>query len=176
MTARARHGLPPRAVRRRTPKPWHGQPRSGLATAKREARAEAERQTEKVERFDYGRTMQVAHQEWRANNVSATLALLDSTRPDLRGWEWRYVDRLCHSELLTLKGHTGHVEFGVVQPRRVADRDRGLRSESAEGSGTRGRGAEILTLEGATVQPWINGSGRTLQRPGQFSRDWFADQ
>jgi len=52
------------------------------------ARAEAERQREKFERFEYGRTIQVAHQEWRQGNAGATVALLDSTRADLRGWEW----------------------------------------------------------------------------------------
>ena len=90
-----------------------GGPRKGRRPTARDgprgekaARAEAERQREKFERFEYGRTMQVAHQEWRENNVAATLALLDSTRADLRGWEWRYVHRLCHSDLLTLKGHT----------------------------------------------------------------------
>ena len=59
---------------------------------------------EKLAGVEYGRTMEVAHQEWRENNVAATLALLESTRPELRGWEWRYLHRLCHSDLLTLKG------------------------------------------------------------------------
>ena len=81
-----------------------------------DAQAEAERQREKFERFDYGRTIQVAHQEWRENNVPATLALLESTRADLRGWEWRYVHRLCHSDLLTLKGHTGGVDSASFSP------------------------------------------------------------
>ena len=94
--------------------------RDGEAKAKREA----EDAREKLAAVEYGRTMQVAHQEWRDNNVPATLALLDSTRPDLRGWEWRYVHRLCHSDLLTLKGHTACRLVGVVQPGRVADRDR----------------------------------------------------
>ena len=80
------------------------------------ARAEAEREREKFEHFEYGRTMQVAHQEWRENNVSATLALLDRTRADLRGWEWRYLHRLCHSDLLTLKGHTGDVYSASFSP------------------------------------------------------------
>ena len=84
--------------------------------AEKNARAEAERQREKFERFDYGRTIQVAHQEWRDNNVPATLALLDSTRADLRGWEWRYVHRLCHSDLLTLKGHTDCVLSASFSP------------------------------------------------------------
>jgi WD40 repeat protein/tRNA A-37 threonylcarbamoyl transferase component Bud32 len=68
------------------------------------ARAEAERGREKFERFEYGRSMQVAYQEWRENKVGATLALLDRSRPDFRGWEWRYLHRLCHSNLLTHQG------------------------------------------------------------------------
>jgi len=43
------------------------------------------------------------------NNLAATLALLGSTGADFRGWEWDYVHRLCHSDLLTLKGHTDFV-------------------------------------------------------------------
>ncbi len=71
------------------------------------ARQQVEREREKLTRFEYGRTIQVAQQEWRDNNLTATLALLAGTRPDLRGWEWRYVNKLCHQEILTLKGHAG---------------------------------------------------------------------
>jgi WD40 repeat protein/serine/threonine protein kinase len=80
--------------------------RAGEANAKREA----EDAREKLAAAEYGRTMQVAHQEWRDNNVRACLALLDGTRADLRGWEWRYVHRLCHSEILTLNA----LAFGSV--------------------------------------------------------------
>jgi WD40 repeat protein len=56
--------------------------------------------------------------------------LLDSTRPGFRGWEWRYV-HLCHSDLLTLQGHTSGVESAVFNPdgSRVltASRDRTAR-------------------------------------------------
>ena len=95
----------------------HARKNEALArgTAER-AQAEAERQQEKFERSEYGRTMQVAHQEWRDNNVAAAVSLLDSTRADLRGWEWRYVHRLCHSDLLTLKGHTGSVTSAAFSP------------------------------------------------------------
>jgi WD40 repeat protein len=60
-----------------------------------ETRGEAERQREKFERFDYGRTIQVAHlacQRDRGGGYS--LQLLSSTRVDLRGWEWHYVKSL----------------------------------------------------------------------------------
>jgi WD40 repeat protein/tRNA A-37 threonylcarbamoyl transferase component Bud32 len=66
--------------------------------AEKEARGEAERRREMFERFDYGRTIQVAHQEWREANVVAALALLDGTRAELRGWEWRFLNRLCRSD------------------------------------------------------------------------------
>jgi dipeptidyl aminopeptidase/acylaminoacyl peptidase len=70
------------------------------------ARADVEIAREKLARAEYGLTMQVAHQEWRDNNPTASLALLNSTRADLRGWEWNRVQSLWHSEVLELKGHT----------------------------------------------------------------------
>src|SRR5262249_13466468 len=84
--------------------------RAGQAEEMAESARDGEREArEKLARVEYGRTMQVAYQEWRDNNVGASVALLDTTRPELRGWEWHYVHRLCHSDLLTLKGHTGFV-------------------------------------------------------------------
>src|SRR5262249_58849012 len=62
------------------------------------------------------RTMQVAYQEWLDNNVPATLALLAGTRPELRGWEWRYVHRLCHSYLRSLTGHTNILRSASFSP------------------------------------------------------------
>jgi hypothetical protein len=78
----------------------------GAAVTARDGERKAREQLAAVE---YGRTIQMAHQHWRENDVPAALALLDSTRADLRGWEWRYVHRLCHSDLLTLEGHTDRV-------------------------------------------------------------------
>jgi len=116
--------------------------------AEKEARAEAERQREKFERFDYGRTIQVAHQEWRENNVPATLTLLDSTRPDLRGWEWRYVHRLCHADLLTLKGHTSMVSSASFSPdgTRIVTTSADQMAKVWDAKS----GAEALTLKGHT--------------------------
>jgi eukaryotic-like serine/threonine-protein kinase len=79
-------------------------------------RGEAERQREVLERFDYGRQIQAALEKSRENDVRAALALLESTRTDLRSWEWRYVNRLCHPELLTLRGHTAPVHAASFSP------------------------------------------------------------
>ncbi|HJZ57171.1 MAG TPA: hypothetical protein VKE74_19535, partial [Gemmataceae bacterium] len=112
------------------------------------ARADVEREREKLAVFEYGRTMQLAHQEWRDGNVAATLALLDGTREDLRGWEWHYVHRLCHSELLALKGHTKQVWSAAFSPdgTRIvtASHDHTARVWDAK------TGAELLALTGHT--------------------------
>ena len=72
------------------------------------ARDDLAKEREKLARIEYGRTMQLAHQEWRDNNLEAARGMLAGTRRDLRGWEWQYVHRLCHADLLTLK-HVGPV-------------------------------------------------------------------
>ena len=77
---------------------------------------EAQRQRERFERSEYGGTIRVAHQEWRDDNVPATLSLLEGTRADLRGWEWRYVWRLCHAERLAIRGHEKAVLSASYSP------------------------------------------------------------
>jgi hypothetical protein len=69
------------------------------ATARRLAR---ERQQTLVEsrRLLYAAQMKVAQQAWDDGNVEQTMALLKAQRPepgqeDLRGFEWRYLWRLC---------------------------------------------------------------------------------
>jgi WD40 repeat protein/serine/threonine protein kinase len=72
-----------------------------------EARKAVEREREKLAVVEYGRTIQVAYENWRDNNLSAARALLESTRSKPHGWEWDYVDRLCHTELLTVPVASG---------------------------------------------------------------------
>ena len=65
---------------------------------------------------EYGRTIQFAYDSWRDNNLGATVALLEKTRPDLRGWEWHYVQRLAHLDILTLEGGAGWVNSASFSP------------------------------------------------------------
>jgi WD40 repeat protein/serine/threonine protein kinase len=72
------------------------------------ARKEVENEREALAMSAYGRTIQVAHQEWRDGNTVAMRALLGSTTPKLRGWEWHYLHQLQDPSLFTLK-HTSAV-------------------------------------------------------------------
>ena len=75
------------------------------------ARDEAERQRDTARRNAYVAHMNLAQREWEDAHVARVLELLEGERPregetDLRGFEWFYLNRLCHSDLRTLKGHT----------------------------------------------------------------------
>jgi WD40 repeat protein len=114
----------------------------GVAVQARDALAAAR---ETLARVEYGRTMQVAHQEWREGNVGASRRLLEATRPDLRGWEWRYLDRLCNADEMTLR-HDGDVWAVSFSP----DGTRIL---------TGGRTARVWDAKTGKVRLNIEGSG-----------------
>jgi serine/threonine protein kinase len=46
----------------------------------------------------YYRQVNVAFNEWQAARVGRADQLLDECPKDLRGWEWRYLKRLCHED------------------------------------------------------------------------------
>src|SRR5262249_21364184 len=48
----------------------------------------------------------LAHSERAANNLAGAEQALGQCKPELRGWEWHYLKRLCEGSLLTLRGHT----------------------------------------------------------------------
>jgi eukaryotic-like serine/threonine-protein kinase len=77
--------------------------------------AEARKLTEQRRRLLYVSDMNVAQQAWDEGNLARARELLERQRPqpgeeDLRGFEWRYLWRLCRDEsLYTFKGHKGGV-------------------------------------------------------------------
>jgi WD40 repeat protein/serine/threonine protein kinase len=110
------------------------------------ARDDAAAARDRLASVEYGRTMEVAHQEWRENNVATSSNLLNATPKELRGWEWRHVNRLCHLDLLTLKGHTNSVSSASFSPD-------GTRIVTASWDNTAKvwdarNGTDILTLKG----------------------------
>jgi WD40 repeat protein len=104
---------------------------------------------EDLARIEYGRTVQVAYQAWRDNDVVATLALLDGTRKDLRGWEWHFVYRLCHTHKISFRGE------GASWSRDGSKVLTGV--ENAEKIWDGRTGKEVLALKEpiAWGEPWI---------------------
>jgi WD40 repeat protein/serine/threonine protein kinase len=72
--------------------------------AEQTAKSNEENLKEKLARQEYARTVDLAHREWRDNNVTRARELLASCREDFRGWEWHYVHRLCHGDRVTMPG------------------------------------------------------------------------
>jgi WD40 repeat protein/tRNA A-37 threonylcarbamoyl transferase component Bud32 len=82
-------------------------------------RAEAEK--ERVRRHLYVSQMNLTQNTWRDGDIGRVLELLDEQLPeprqeDLRGFEWHYLRRQCHTDLRTLKGHTGGVISVAYSP------------------------------------------------------------
>jgi WD40 repeat protein/serine/threonine protein kinase len=66
---------------------------------------------------------------WREGNMVQVEKLLDECPIERRGWEWHYLKRLCHTDLLTLRGHTESVHGVAYSPD-------GTRLASASSDGT----------------------------------------
>jgi len=76
-----------------------------LAESERNAKEQVERSqaelTSAKDRSDhalYARTVSLALQEWQSGNLTSAEDLLASLPPSQRGFEWHYVDSLCHAE------------------------------------------------------------------------------
>src|SRR5207245_467827 len=64
----------------------------------------------------YAAHMNLAQHTWDTGGAERARELLELYRPkeaetDLRRFEWHYLYRLCHAELLTIKAHTRSVAF-----------------------------------------------------------------
>jgi WD40 repeat protein/tRNA A-37 threonylcarbamoyl transferase component Bud32 len=135
------------------------------ATQQRDdARALAEKlqaALEQLRRTTYAAQMNLAQHAWEKASVGRMRELLDQHRPkagepDLRGFEWHYLNRLDHSELLTFHGLTSRVSNMVFSPdgKRLAAGSAGTR-DGTQGARVGGEvkvwdaqtGKELLTLK-----------------------------
>jgi WD40 repeat protein/predicted Ser/Thr protein kinase len=98
------------------------------------------------ERNLYFNRIALAHREWDAGNVGHTEELLEQCRPNLRSWEWRYVKRLCHLDLMTLKGHSGDVSSVAFSPE--GDQIASGSTDNTIKLWDAATGQEVLTLKG----------------------------
>jgi eukaryotic-like serine/threonine-protein kinase len=91
-----------------------------LDTAKRETEAVNATLTETLEREQqtaYRHRIALAHREWLANNPDRALELLNECPEKYRHWEWHFLYRLHHTDLLTLRNqHGGFAEDVAYSP------------------------------------------------------------
>jgi WD40 repeat protein/serine/threonine protein kinase len=73
------------------------------------AREAAQRERDKAATTLYYSQLARVRLEWQANNVLDARRLLDLCDPNLRGWEWKLLWGVCHSELFTLDKNTGWI-------------------------------------------------------------------
>jgi WD40 repeat protein len=66
-----------------------------------------EKARKKLERTVYFQTIALADRQWLTNQVAQADDLLNQCHPSFRQWEWRYLKRLCHGEILTIPGCIG---------------------------------------------------------------------
>jgi WD40 repeat protein/tRNA A-37 threonylcarbamoyl transferase component Bud32 len=81
-----------------------------------QARVSQEEQRKKAETYLYFSRLALAEREWSANNIGRAEQLLDECPKTLRGWEWNYLQRMCHTELQTLRGHAQPVNCVAYSP------------------------------------------------------------
>ncbi|MCH7726023.1 MAG: protein kinase [Planctomycetes bacterium] len=72
-------------------------------------RQRADRQRQRAERLLiesrtglYANRIALAEREWRSNQVDRAEVILDKCPVEQRDWEWRYLKRLCHPEVLEI--------------------------------------------------------------------------
>ncbi|MHC4769623.1 MAG: WD40 repeat domain-containing serine/threonine protein kinase [Planctomycetota bacterium] len=85
----------------------------GLADRQRSL---AEDRAEALRRTAYFNSIALAQNALDTGNTTHLVQLLEGCPPDLRGWEWRFLERLSDTSIRTLSGHTGEVMSVAVSP------------------------------------------------------------
>jgi WD40 repeat protein len=119
------------------------------ANNERIARVAADNNAERAERTAYIANMNLIQRDWDLNNIGHVLDLLEETRTsEFRGFEWGYWNRLCHLELLTLRGHSGPIDSVAFSPdgKRIVTTESALVARVWDAA----TGRELLTLKGHT--------------------------
>jgi WD40 repeat protein/serine/threonine protein kinase len=141
--------------------------------AVKELNAKLQKTQDQLRRTLYGAHINLAQHAWDVAGIMRLRELLDCQRPrpgesDLRGFEWHYLSRLCHSDLLTLKYPSG-VRCVAYAPdgKRLAT----LTGDSPEDEGEvkvcdAQTGKELLSFKGGRMSLAFSPDGKGLTTLG----------
>ncbi len=115
------------------------------ATEARRKTKEAKDEREKAEQNQYRISIALAQQKWLADDVAGVEAVLDACPVRFRHWEWGYLKRLCHLDLLTLRERNVNCVCFSSDGKRVATAS--ARTASVWDAVS---GQHLLTLRGHT--------------------------
>jgi WD40 repeat protein len=146
----------------------------------------------------YAASVALAHREWLAGNLARARQLLEQCPTRHRLWEWAYLDGLCRTDRMTLRGHPSWVTRAAFRPGggqivsageggsvRVWDADTGALLKEVEARGialalspdgrlaATGRGPEVLVwdLDKGGPPLTLRGTGEGAVFPGGFQSD-----
>jgi WD40 repeat protein/serine/threonine protein kinase len=81
------------------------------------ARAGEERARKTAERFQYSQHITLAQKAWDESNMGRLEQFLDNCPADYQNnWEWQYLKRQCHPDVVTLSGHSGGISTLTFHP------------------------------------------------------------
>jgi WD40 repeat protein/tRNA A-37 threonylcarbamoyl transferase component Bud32 len=80
------------------------------------AQKQAEAAYAKAEAYQYFYRVGLAGTALETGNIGRMEQFLEDCPVDRRHWEWHHLKRLCHADLLTLRGHTGPIRGVAFSP------------------------------------------------------------
>src|SRR5581483_7568208 len=110
---------------------------------------DSEKARRAAERAAYGHAIGHAQAEWNDNNLNRVERILGDCPEGLRGWEWHYLRRLCHADLLAIPGPHGMVVLAASPDGRLLASARGDPVVRVHDTAT---GELVRELSGHTLQ------------------------
>jgi WD40 repeat protein len=120
----------------------------------RQSHTLANAQRERAETTLYFQSIGLAHRDWQAGKVTSAEDILDRCSTESRGWEWYYLKRLCHPEIMKFGSHSSAVAAVAYSPD-------GSRLGTASGSWGRKSASEIRIWDAATGKETAVCNGHT---------------